>query len=308
MLTLSQASSQFPSLVACADTLEHLYLNQQRCGTVRSAKLTAVLGALLTPSLVRMMSDPTWPLDLLVGSRLDAHQYWSISRGGVEECALRPQHLALVRKAAGVDDAPSGNLRLTWSIRKYAERDKWLGSSPWLKTVLGRCLTQRSIFAEILSRLAYLSEVALAAGAELFIEQLTVVLAKDSSASNPCLTPRLHADEYYGYRQTAVASLLEKGWSVDGGTWFLPTITMRDIPDGDQVNPEQILSRFPNTPIVATGNGDLCIYDGMRDITGEMRHELGTAHISGDIPGRSSRLVVLMHHQPPEAAAPALRS
>src|SRR3954447_13613062 len=37
------------------------------------------------------------------------------------------------------------------------------------------------------------------------------------------------------------------------------------------------------------GNGDLCIYDGMRNAGGIMSPDLGVPHISGDIPGASSR-------------------
>jgi hypothetical protein len=94
--------------------------------------------------------------------------------------------------------------------------------------------------------------------------------------------------------------LLEEGWSANGGTWFLPTLTMRDIGDGDQITPERIRDWYPVTPIVATGSGDLCIYDGMRNAAGIISSDLGAPHISGDIPGASSRLVALLHHRPAE--------
>lgn len=298
MITLPEASIQFPSLVACADNLEQLYIDHKSCKEVRSAKLVAALGALLTPSINNMMSERAWPLDLLASSVLDSGQFWSFSQGGVEECALEPQHFSLIKKAAGLEGAPDGNLRFTWSIRRYLDKSDWLGSLPWLKTLVERNSTQTGMFIELLQRLVQLFEISQAAGADFFIEQMTVILAKDQAAPNPCLTPRLHADEYYGYRQTAIASLIEKDWSIDGGTWFLPAITMQDISDGDQITPECIYERFPKTPIVATGNGDLCIYDGMRNAAGEVSSELGAAHISGDIPGRSARLLILMHHRP----------
>jgi hypothetical protein len=300
MLTLSEAALQIPSLVACFDSLETLYLGEHRRSAVRETRLTAAVGAFLTPPLASLMASPSWPLDLLTGSALGAGQFWSISRGGVEEEIVDTQHTSLVRKAAGVDGPPASNLRLTWSIRKYAERDNWLGSLGWVETAAERNNDREGLPTALLHRLCQLFSIARAAGAEFFLEQITIILAKDPSLPNPCLTPRLHADEYYGRRETAVVSLLEEGWSADGGTWFMPTLTMRDIGDGDQITPERIRDWYPVTPIVATGNGDLCIYDGMRNADGIMSPDLGVPHISGDIPGASSRLVVLLHHRPAE--------
>lgn len=300
MLTLSQAGRQMPALVACYSSLETLYLGEHRSSTARETRLTAALGAFLTPPLANLMACPNWPLDLLAGSVLDAGQFWSISRGGVEEEIVNPQHTSLVRKAAGVDGPPASNLRLTWSIRKYTERDNWLGSLGWVEMAAERSNDREGLPAALLQRLCQIFSIARAAGAEFFLEQITIVLAKDPSLPNPCLTPRLHADEYYGRRETALVSLLEEGWSADGGTWFMPTLTMRDIGDGDRITPERIRDRYPVTPIVATGNGDLCIYDGMRNADGIMNPDLGVPHISGDIPGASSRLVLLLHHRPAE--------
>lgn len=301
MLTLSEAVRYLPTRVACANSLDQLYRNERLWNELGSIRLVGTLGAVRTSAIEGLMGCPVWPLDLLTGSVLDTGQFWSISRGGVAEEPFGPRHLALIRAATGADGDPHGNLRLTWSVRRYSERDDRMGSLAWLETALQRHLSRRGLLTELLHRLVRLFLLARSAGAELFLEQLTVVLAKDASSPNPCLTPRLHADEYYGYRETAIASLLEPGWSTRGGTWFLPTLTMRDIPDGDGLMPERIDERFPDTPIVGAGNGDLCIYDGMRGATGAKSQDLGTPHISGDLPGASARLVVLMHHRPPNS-------
>jgi len=305
-LTISQAASQFPNLIACVKRFEDLA--DLRFGKAcidqsgGQTKLACVEGAIDVTSLSERMKKSSWPLALVRHSTLPQGQFWSVSRSGTEERSLCEDDLVGLGEAAGCAAIPKGNLRLTWSIRRYADKDEHLGSHAWLVGVIKAQQVATSFFSQLLRALFTLFQRAETVGTRLYVEQISAVLAKDPEAPNPCLTPRVHSDEYYGPGQSGIVSLLEPGWSLDGGTWFLPTLNSQQLPPGNRIDAPRFQHHFPNTPIVAAGSGDLCIYDGMRNEAGELCGERGLPHVSGDQPGRSARLVVLLSCEHREGA------
>ena len=59
-------------------------------------------------------------------------------------------------------------------------------------------------------------------GAQMFTEQLSVVITKDPDSLSSGIAPILHSDNAYGHRESAITSILEKGWDKFGGTFYLP--------------------------------------------------------------------------------------
>jgi len=289
--------------VVVSDQLSELYLDDKQRDEGNRARLLCLRNGMRSDNLVRRMSEPVWPLELIRELRIPGEAGWLVSTGALQDRSMTPGDLSWVARAAGIDGEPAGNVRCTWPIRRYDERSSQTGSLEWLEELLERNGNAQGIVQPLLNALRELIHSARDNGAKLYVEQITAVIAKDAKSNNTCLTPRLHADEYYGCRETAVASLLEKGWSEKGGTWFLPACYMPEYPDGDAIEPANVASeRFADIPVVYSGSGDVCIYDGMLDMTGNADPRLGLPHISGDLPGESSRLVILMNHTRPGRA------
>lgn len=267
----------------------------------RLPHILCLLGALRGARISEGMSVSTWPIDLIQNLKTLDGNKWLIAHGSLREEQLTRDDFETICNATGMRGKPRGNVRCTLPIRRYDERNSTIGGIYWLEQLIKSNNSSAGIILPLLLAIKKVMIDAKANGADLFLEQISMVIAKDPLGTDTCLTPRLHADEYYGFRETAVASLIEEHWSPNGGTWFLPTCTMQDYPDGNTIKPSDLLSdRFQNVPIVYSSSGDLCIYDGMLDEQGTSCANLGLPHISSDIPGRSSRLVLLFHHRRPE--------
>ena len=296
-LNVNEAPRVLPGSVVVSDILSELYRDDRSREEGNRIRLLCLKNGLRSDDLMRGMSSPFWALDLIQEFRSLGGDGWLISTSALKDRSMSPSDFPLVARAAGVDGEPNGNARCTLPIRRYDERQSQSGGLEWLEALIDLNSASGGIVQPLLKSLRGLIQSATENGAGLYVEQITVVIAKDAKANNTCLTPRLHADEYYGWRETAVASLLETGWSDTGGTWFLPASYMPEFPDGDAIKPADFTSRrFANIPTVYSGNGDVCIYDGMLDMTGKANPSLGLPHISGDLPGKSSRLVILMNH------------
>lgn len=297
-LDIREAAKQLPDHVFATDNLRDLYRNNSLRHGKEKARLLCLMQGLHSRELQSFMNGCTWPVELIANTVLPVGEYWMITPGNSVPRPLAENDLQDVIQAAGIGSPPRGNIRCTWSLRKYSERESQKGGLEWISSLYEANHDAAGPIKPLLKALINLLHEARCHGAALFVEQFTAVIAKDATAPNPCLTPRLHADEYYGLRETAIASLLERGWSKKGGTWFLPTNVIADYPEGDQITPVDIERKFPGVPVVCTGSGDVCFYDGMRNPDNVADPMLGVPHISADLPGESSRLVILMHHKP----------
>lgn len=286
-------------LVYVSDDLADLYANDRR--NSNKFKLLCLRTRLIDSELTHFMSQADWPLHLTAQLQLPLGDHWLIATESSGDKRMNATDRQLLEAAAGATDTPSGNVRCTWPIRRYDERESSNGSVEWLAQMLKANRDAQGVVRPLLTYLSQLLQSARDNGAAFFIEQISLIIAKDPNADNSCLTPRLHADEYYGQRETAILSLLEPGWSEKGGTWFLPADDMNVYPDGDYIRPEDLSGdHFRDTPIVYSSHGELCLYDGMKNKSGNVCQHLGLPHISGDLTGQSSRLVVLLNHEPPQ--------
>lgn len=264
--------------------------------------LLVVEGALATSALRAAFADPAWPLRLVEGMRLpEGHGWLFTSRlaGPRADRRLCPADLGLISTAAGIASPARGNIRCTWWIRRYDERRSTDGDLGFFQRMQAAGGHADPIAGAIVDALCDLLAAAAAGGGALLVEQLTVILAKDAGDGLQTLTPFLHADEYYGRRETAIASLTEDGWSRQGGALFLPALRMADLDPRGRFDLARVESDLGDELVVTPGSGDVLIYDGMRMPDGSVDRGRGVPHVSADVPGQSARLVVLMRHAAP---------
>lgn len=273
--------------------------------------LLVVEGALATPALRAAFADPAWPRRLVEGMRLpEGHDWLFTARlaGPREDRRLRPEDLGLISAAAGIAAPARGNVRCTWWIRRYDELRSTDGDLDFFRRMQAAGGHGDPIAGAIVDALCALLAAAAAGGGALLVEQLTVILAKDAGDGLQTLTPFLHADEYYGRRETAIASLTEDGWSRQGGALFLPALRMANLDRRGRFDLARVKGELGDELVVTPRSGDVLIYDGMRMPDGSVDRGRGVPHVSADVPGESARLVVLMRHATPGARGRVRRS
>ena len=304
-LTSREASTQFGANVHVFPDMASLYAFE--CASPAAVDLLVVEGALATPALRVALGDPSWPKRIVEGLRLpEGHRWLFTGRPGEsgDDQRLVPGDLELISAAAGTAGPPRGSIRCTWWIRRYDERRSTDGDLDFFARMQAAGGQVDPVADAIIAALSDLLVAAAACGGTLLVEQLTVILAKDPGARLRTLTPTLHADEYYGRRETAIASLTEDGWSRRGGALFLPALRMAELEARGRFELARVESELAGELVVTPGSGDLLIYDGMRGPDGMVDRRQGVPHISADVPGQSARLVVLMRHALPGAVRP----
>jgi hypothetical protein len=232
--------------------------------------------------LQAMPPSPAWPWK------------WVTAESSETEAA---RIMPAVQLASGVERPPEGNVHLTLELRRYEEKHSTVGDLVWWKS-RQHALEQSGEFGRaFIATLLRAFEMAQAAGSELFTEQLSIVISKDPHAALFTLTPTLHADEYYGRRQTAIVSLLETGWDSVGGAVFLPKRSMQELWHLRPITLQRLQDEFDDEVLLRTESGDVMIYDGMINEQGVVVRDQGIPHISPDAVGKTSRLCVLMYHK-----------
>ncbi|MCT4334397.1 hypothetical protein MU516_16160 [Paracoccus sp. YLB-12] len=259
---------------------------------------------LWSPSLAAAFATPAWSIDLVETLPLPKGHHWMFARSDSQDPTghdppLDETGLGALRAAAGLEAPARGNVRCTWWIRPYNRRTSSNGDAKFFDRIAEGGEGLRPVTRALLDAIRGLQTATADAGGSLLVEQITIVLAKDASAPLATLTPRLHADEYYGRRETAIAALLERGWSPWGGAMFLPTLRMSDLGCAGPVGLDELDAVAAGAPVLVPGTGDVLLYDGMIGPDGQVDRRLGTPHISADVAGRSARLVVLMRHMSP---------
>ena len=241
-----------------------------------------------------------WPLKLLTGLQLIDGGAWLFAEDHQNEHTLTSADLEDVARAAGLDGPPAGNVRCSWPIRQYSNKNDESGNLDWLRSLRTANANAPDIARLLINALIELSEQVCNACGTLYVEQLSILISKDANAPTRCLTPVIHADEYYGLRESALVSLSEAGFDVNGGTVFYPTIAPHQLGQAGRMPPEEFNSRFASAPAYRAQHGEFIIYDGMAGKNGNLNLDHGTPHVSGDLAGYSSRLLVLMRHISPE--------
>jgi hypothetical protein len=240
--------------------------------------------------------QPSWPIELLDAMPPGPTWAWKLAKGK-ERVPANDELLAAVRAGAGVDGVPEGNVHVTLELRGYDERQSDIGGLDWWRSRVPSIRERNGFGCAFANAILHVLKQAHAQRSELFIEQMSIVLSKDPGAPISTLTPTLHSDLYYGARETAITSLLEKGWEGFGGAMFTPACRMDRIWHLRPITIDNLLDKVGGEDIVQTDSGDILIYGGMLGKDGASNPANGIPHISPDCPGRSARLGILMHQR-----------
>ena len=266
----------------------------------QSQSLLCLKNRFLSDELKQHFSSSHWIIDLLNQMRMLEGGVWLFAEDHGKEHVLTSDHMYAIIKAAGIEGPAQGNVRCTWSIRTYVNSNNFIGGLNWLKRLEALNENSGGIAQALTKSLRKLSEHIYSAGGRLFVEQISLLLSKDAESPTKSLTPVVHADEYYGLRESAILSVFEDGWSEVGSTLFFPSIRPASLGEAGRLSWPDFKARFGAVSSIAFNSGDLVIYDGMAGENGTLNLEQGVPHISGDIAGQSSRLLVLMRHELPD--------
>lgn len=296
-------AKDFPGHVRIARDIGALYSADAAALGTRPDLLILEKG-LWSRSLAAAFGKHSWPIDLVETLPLPEGHHWMFAQSDSQDPTghdppLDAIGLGALRAAAGLEGPARGNVRCTWWIRPYDRRTSSDGDAKFFDRIADGSERLGPVTQALIDAIQGLQTATADAGGSLLVEQITIILAKDASAPLATLNPRLHADEYYGRRETAIAALLERGWSPWGGAMFLPTLRMSDLDSAGHVGLDDLDAVAAGAPVLVPGSGDVLLYDGMIGPDGQMDRRLGTPHISADVAGRSARLVVLMRHTPP---------
>lgn len=259
-------------------------------------RLLRVETPLAEERLKALFEAPDWPLDLLDHLLLPDGSEWLFTDESEEERPFATHDRDAVIHACGLKSAPRGCFRLTWWIRKYAERSSKVGCADWLGD-LAELNAKSSPLASLLTRaLSHTAHLAERAGYNIAVEQLTMVVSKDPTAPPIVLTPHIHADEYYGAMESAICSFFSEASSKYEvrGTMFFPALVAGDLGANGRIAESEFMANYSATQVYTASPGELLIYDGTRSSDGKVDLTKGLPHVSGDRDGHTCRLIILM--------------
>lgn len=241
------------------------------------------------------MQSADWPLRFLHALPAKNGWKWEIKQESDHQSITEwSQIIDLTTMASGLSDIPRGNISLTLPIRTYEEKSKTVGGLLWWRDQENRINMQCELCGIFFTKLYNLLKEVETAGYSFLVEQISIILAKDSKSKIATLTPTLHSDTYYGYRETALCSLAETNFSRFEGTLFAPSVRMNSLEQHRPIDLEKMLHLLKDEPIIEAKSGDVVLYDGMIGRDGRSSTANGVPHISPDTPGHSSRLLILM--------------
>ncbi|CAN7427678.1 hypothetical protein LJR231_002772 [Phyllobacterium sp. LjRoot231] len=258
-------------------------------------------GALLNDAIREWLISSSWPLSCFNSFSTDKRWEWTVTNDQQIESVDKADIIRQITSASpSADNAAQGNIIATLKIRDYEQRDDYVGGSSWWRECLDKKQNIDLGFGHDLAMMLMqqLENASRVANTTLVVEQISMVLAKDPTKPLATLTPTLHSDSYYGARESAICSLTERGFNRFGGAVFLPSYNMDELWHQRPIDMEKLQFLFKDTEMFHPSSGDVAIYDGMINGAGIQDRSLGVPHISPDIPGLSSRLVVLMRRIP----------
>lgn len=268
-----------------------------------AAPMVVWRGAFGDPALASLMSSPRWPIEVLRALPPGDRWPWTVDGHDGGPSTHHPDVTRRVGAATGCQgDAPE-NVIASLPLRAYEARDGDIGGLEWWREAAeahGRvALPGNALVRALLALLGQASEV----GSSLFVEQISMIIAKRPAGPLATLTPALHSDLHYGPHSAAVVSLVEPGLPNQRGTIFAPTIDMASVVHLGAISVDTISTALPGVPVVATGCGDVCVYGGMVASDGSTDPRNGVPHLSPDSAGCGARLMVLMHRSRRDCAA-----
>lgn len=259
-------------------------------------RLLRVETPLADERLKALFDTPDWPLDLLDQLLLPDGSSWLFTGDSEEERPIEMRDRDAVIDACGLKRAPLGSFRLTWWIRKYAERSSHIGCADWLCDLAERNAKSGPLVSLLTRALSDTAHLADQAGYSIAVEQLTLVVGRDPTAPSIVLTPHIHADEYYGAMESAICSFFSEASSKNEvrGTMFFPALVAGDLGAKGRIAESEFMANYSSTQVYTASPGELLIYDGMRSSNGKVDLTKGLPHVSGDRDGHTCRLIILM--------------
>jgi len=267
-------------------------------GTTASPSLVVWQGALASQQINDGMQGPDWCTRLLKAVQDNPAWEWRARSNSQEKRIFdQAEIFQLAEFASGTRGSPSGNLVTTLNLRTYGEVEANIGGYAWWKEQNGQSSVKDPFVKSLMDKVEDMLGQAQSVGADFYVEQIALIITKDVASPNATLTPNLHSDESYGFRETALCSLFECGYNPFGGTIFMPTTNMAELAPYHPLTLQKSLAMLPEIPIVKSNAGDLLCYDGMKDENGVAKMENGIPHLSPDLPGISSRAIFLMRNK-----------
>jgi hypothetical protein len=269
-------------------------------GTMRGSddawRLMVWQGAFDNAVIHAAMARSDWPIRLVSAMALGRDWPWRAEKGSYGPVDSQSEAIEALSSSCGVRGPAQRNLLLSLKIREFDDRVSEVGGLDWWKTRPGRLRGSDDFPASLVQQIVVVLGELRQLGAEVFVEQLSIVLNKDINEPLCSITPTVHTDAYAGKWGASVSSLLEDGHNPHGGAVFLPTCVMVELDPLRPITMDKLRSDFPGVPVLTTGTGDMLIFDGMIDRSGASDRCNGVPHISADIPGRGARLALLMYH------------
>jgi hypothetical protein len=253
-------------------------------------------GAFDNPVIQMAMASPDWPIRLVSAMALGRDWPWRAEKGSYGPVETQSEAIAALSSSSGVHGAPRRNLLLTLKLREFDDHVSEVGGLEWWKSRSKRLRGADEFPASLIRQFIEVLEQLHCLGAEVFVERLCIVLNKDITEPLCSLTPTVHTDAYAGKWGASVSSLLEHGHNPNGGALFLPTCDMAELDPMRPITMEKLSTDFAAVPVLATGTGDMFIFDGMIDRSGAADRSNGLPHVSADTPGSGARLALLMYH------------
>jgi hypothetical protein len=265
-------------------------------GPAESWRLMVWRGAFENPVIRSALSKPDWPIRLLSAMPLGRDWPWRAEKGGYGPVDSQSEVQEALASSSGAYGAARGNLLLTLRIREFDDRTSEVGGLDWWQARVARLRGSDDFAISLVQQIVTVLEKLRSLGSTIFVEQLAVVLNKDSEKPLCSITPTLHTDVNADEWGASVSSLLEEGHNPYGGALFLPTCIMSELDYLRPITLEKLNAELESVPFLATGTGDLFMFGGMIDRFGVSDRTNGVPHISADAPGVSARLAILMYH------------
>jgi hypothetical protein len=253
-------------------------------------------GAFDNPVIRAAMSRSDWPVRLVSAMALGRDWPWRAEKGSYGPVESQSEAMTALSSSSGASGAAHRNLVLTLKIREFDDRASEVGGLAWWRSRATRLRGADAFPISLVQQIISVLDELHVLGADVFVEQLSIVLNKDGDEPLCSITPNVHTDAYAGKWGASVSSLLEDGLNPNGGAVFLPTCTMTELDPLRPISMEKLVSDFQSVPALATGTGDMFVFDGMIDRSGVSGRGNGVPHVSADAPGKGARLAILMYH------------
>lgn len=248
------------------------------------------------PAISRLLEQTNWPLQVLAALPQENGWKWRIRDKDYTGDHNASDIERRIYNAAGIASAASLNTHIVLEVRDYYDLTSDVGGVLWWKDhqpSINDNAYASVIYHKIYDILATSHQL----GASLCVEEISIILNKNPDLDSVTLTNALHSDRCYGSKEAAICTIAEKGFSQQGGTILMPDRNMNEFMQYPTITLEMLESLVGDSHAIASESGDLYLFDGQIGKDSVTNVSNGVPHISGDIPGQSARLVIMMRNK-----------